>query len=119
MFFTRLNFIAWFKFVSMALKEVCIRLGIKSALQKQLEAFRRVNQAMVLYLNELERIDIDAYKKEVEKYTKYYDTIGMVSSEEELNAILVNTFEELGIKKPWEGDFDEFMSDKSNYLLFE
>ena len=101
-FFTRLNFIAWFKFVSMALKEVCIRLGIKSALQKQLEAFRRVNQAMVLYLNELERIDIDAYKKEVEKYTKYYDTIGMVSSEEELNAILVNTFEELGIKKPWE-----------------
>lgn len=118
-FFTRLNFIAWFKFVSMALKEVCIRLGIKSALQKQLEAFRRVNQAMVLYLNELERIDIDAYKKEVEKYTKYYDTIGMVSSEEELNAILVNTFEELGIKKPWEGDFDEFMSDKSNYLVFE
>lgn len=70
-------------------------------------------------LNELERIDIDAYKKEVEKYTKYYDTIGMVSSEEELNAILVNTFEELGIKKPWEGDFDEFMSDKSNYLVFE
>ena len=43
----------------------------------------------------------------------------MVSSEEELNAILVNTFEELGIKKPWEGDFDEFMSDKSNYLVFE
>ena len=74
---------------------------------------------LCFYLNELERIDIDAYKKEVEKYTKYYDTIGMVSSEEELNAILVNTFEELGIKKPWEGDFDEFMSDKSNYLVFE
>lgn len=118
-FLTRLNLIAWFKFVSMALKEVCIRLGIKSALQKQLEAFKRVNQAIVLYLNELERIDIDAYKKEVEKYTEYCNSIGSVTSEEELNEVLINTFEQLGIEKPWEGDFDEFMSDRSNQLVFE
>lgn len=48
--FTRLNLIAWFRFVSLVLKEICIRLGIKEVLQKELEAFKRVNDAILLYL---------------------------------------------------------------------
>lgn len=107
--FIRMNLIAWFRFISLVLKEVCIRLGIKDAMQKQLEAFRRVNQAIVLYLNELERIDMEAYKKEAEQYSIYCRLMQNTSSEAELNKILLFSYQELEIHKPWKGDFDEFM----------
>lgn len=36
-FFLRLNIIAWYRLIILVLKEVCIRVGISSPLQKQLE----------------------------------------------------------------------------------
>lgn len=49
-FFMRLNIIAWFRFVTLVLKEVCIRLGLTDALQKNIEAFKRINEALLLYI---------------------------------------------------------------------
>ena len=117
--FTRLNLIAWFRFVSLVLKEICIRLGIKEALQKELEAFKRVNDAILLYLAELEKTDVEAYKREVESYTEYCSLIDKTSNEETLNMALILSFKQLGIEKAWDGDFDEFMNHRSNHLVFE
>lgn len=39
-FFMKLNLIAWFRFVTLVLKEVCIRTGISNALQINIEAYR-------------------------------------------------------------------------------
>ena len=69
-FFMRLNIIAWFRFVTLVLKEVCIRLGLTDALQKNIEAFKRINEALLLYLHELESIDIEAFKRETEEYNE-------------------------------------------------
>lgn len=69
-FFMRLNIIAWFRFVTLVLKEVCIRLGLADALQKNIEAFKRINEALLIYLHELESIDIEAFKKETEEYNE-------------------------------------------------
>lgn len=43
-FFMRLNLIAWFRFVTLVIKEVCIRLGIASPLQAYIEAYKRINE---------------------------------------------------------------------------
>lgn len=67
-FFMRLNLVAWFRFTMLVIKEVCIRVGIKDALQEQIEAFKRVNQALEQYLYELEQIDIELFEKETQKY---------------------------------------------------
>lgn len=118
-FFMRLNIIAWFRFVTLVLKEVCIRLGLADALQKNIEAFKRINEALLIYLHELESIDIEAFKKETEEYNEIMKVFITAKTDQELNQILLDTFDRLGIQKPWKGDFDEFMSNKNNTLTFD
>ena len=118
-FFMRLNIIAWFRFVTLVLKEVCIRLGLTDALQKNIEAFKRINEALLLYLHELESIDIEAFKRETEEYNEMMQVFTTAKTDKELNQILLDTFDRLGIQKPWKGDFDEFMSSRNNTLIFD
>ena len=118
-FFMRLNIIAWFRFVTLVLKEVCIRLGLTDALQKNIEAFKRINEALLLYLHELESIDIEAFKRETEEYNEMMQVFTTANTDKELNQILLDTFDRLGIQKPWKGDFEAFMSNKNNTLIFD
>ena len=118
-FFMRLNLIAWFRFVTLVLKEVCIRVGFSNALQRQIEAFKRINEALLVYLHELEAIDIATYKEETEQYNQIMEKFTTAKTDTELNVMLVDTFDRLGWKKPWEGDFDKHMSNKNATLVFE
>ena len=118
-FFMRLNLIAWFRFVTLVLKEVCIRLGIAASLQAYLEAYKRINEALLAYLKELEKIDIEAFKKETEEYNKVIALFDQATNNEELNKMLLETFDRMGYNKPWQGDFDEHMSNKNETLVFE
>jgi len=118
-FFMQLNLIAWFRFVSLVLKEICIRIGIVNPLDAYLESYRVINEALLVYLDELKKIDIELYRKETEKYNQTIAIFRNARSSEELNLMLIGTYESLGIKKPWQGDFDEFMSDENNRLTFE
>lgn len=118
-FFMRLNLIAWFRFVTLVLKEVCIKVGLTNVLQQQIEAFKRINEALIVYLNELKAIDIDAFKKETEQYNQVIEVFTAAKTEKELNAMLLDIFDRLGWQKPWEGDFDEHMSNKNAVLVFK
>lgn len=118
-FFMRLNLIAWFRFVTLVLKEVCIRIGLVSGLQMQIEAYKRINEALQEYLRELEKIDMEAFQKETQEYNKLAAMFASADSEKELNAMLLETFEKFGISKSWEGDFNEHMSNKNGTLVFE
>ena len=118
-FFMRLNLIAWCRFVTLVLKEVFIRIGIPKTMHSFVESFKRVNEALSEYLDELKKLDIAAYKLETEKYNRFMETFSEADTPEELNAVLLNMLDELGIKKPWTGDFDEFMSEPDSVLVFE
>lgn len=118
-FFMRLNLIAWFRLVTLVLKEVCIRVGITDALQKNIEAYKRINEALILYLQELENLDIDLFKKETEAYNHVVEIFMTAKTDEQLNAMLHQAFLKNGINKPWEGDFNEHMSNKKGTLVFE
>jgi hypothetical protein len=118
-FFMRLNLVAWFRFITLVLKEVCIRVGISNALQMNIEAYKRINEALLSYLRELEKLDIELFKKETEAYINVVDVFSTAKSIEELNVMLLDTFESMGINKPWEGGFDEHMSNKNATLVFK
>ena len=119
LFFMRLNLIAWFRFITLVLKEMCIRLGINDSLLINIESYKKINEVLLIYLSDIEKIDIDLFKKETQEYNKLVKTYLNAKSDEELNILLLDTFEKLGIKKAWEGDFDEHMSNKEGTLVFE
>lgn len=119
LFFMRMNLCAWFRFATLVLKEVCIRVGLSGSIQRQIDAYKRITEALCIYLEELQRIDLELYEKETRDYMKVVRTFENVTSEKELNMVLLNSYEELGIKKPWEGEFDEYMSNKNRKLVFK
>ncbi len=118
-FFLRLNIVAWFRLVSLVFREVCIRLGISFPLQKQLDAYIRINEALSIYLSQLEQIDIERFKEETERYNKMVALLEGAESEEALNNVLRNEYKALGFELPYSGDFDEFMNDSSSVLEFK
>lgn len=118
-FFLRLNIVAWYRLVSLVFREVCIRLGISFPLQKQLDAYIRINEALTLYLSQLEQIDIDSFKQETEQYNKMLVMMEYINSNEEMNLLLKSEYKALGIQLPYSGDFDDFMKDKSLVLEFK
>ncbi len=115
-FVCRINLIAWGKLAMMALKELVIRYNY--ALDDIAKPFIMVRQAIEAYLSELEKIDIKAYKKETETYNALCELLEGVNNENELNALLKTSMRKMGFELPWEGDFDEFMGNKDNHLVF-
>lgn len=118
-FFLRLNIIAWFRLVLLVFREVCIRLGISFPLQKQIDAYIRINEALVEYLEQLKQIDIDKFYEETEKYNKLIAMMEKTSTEEELTDLLKSEYVSLGLKLPYKGSFDDFMKDDSLKLEFK
>ena len=117
-FFSRVNYFAWLRLAHLALREVCIRCGISFPLQKQLDAFISINEELERYLSELEKIDMEAFRRETEQYNELLKVLEAVNSEEEINVLLKNKYRELGFELPYEGDFDDFMEDRTAVLSY-
>lgn len=118
-FFLRFNLIAWYRFLMLVLREVCIRLGIAYPLQKELDAYIRLNAELTSYLSKLKQYDIAQYEKELASYEqmlRQFETTGTV---EEMDAALYHEYSRLGLEIPWEGDFDSFMKDQNSQLIIE
>ena len=60
----------------------------------------------------------DALKNEIEKYRRLSKKISESTPEEELDKILTKAEDDGVIDRPWEGDFNEFMSNPDNTLHF-
>lgn len=119
MFFMRLNLVAWFRFATLVLKEVFLRVGIADALQMNIQAFQRINEALLFYLHQLEQIDMELFKKETEQYKQIIQVFSAVKRDEDLAEQLLCMYDYLGIEKPWKGEFDAHMANKNGTLVFE
>lgn len=64
-------------------------------------------------------LDIGKFKKETAQYEKIARTIDAAENEKEVEQILLKAYKLFDIRIPWTGDFDDFMSDRSNRLVFE
>lgn len=118
-FFLRLNIIAWLRLTLLVFREVCIRVGISFPLQKQLDAYIRINEALSSYLTQLEKIDIDLFKKETEQYNALLSMMENTNDEDELNSLLLNEYKKLDIDLPYAGTFEGFMNDSFSCLEFK
>ena len=73
------------------------------------------------YAAELEKIDLDAFRKETAIYNRIADQIASIQSEEDLNQALKKAYEMCGLSLPWAGysSFDAAMRDPHMRLVFE
>lgn len=80
-----------------------------------------IKQAKYLdkYAAELMSIDINKFREETDLYYSFALEIENVKSEDELNIKLKNILNNIEVNMPWNGEFDDFMSDKNNRLVFE
>ena len=118
-FFMRLNLVAWYRLLTLVLKEVLRRIGMAGDIDDTIEAFQRINMALKEYFAELEKIDLERFKTETAQFDSLEVVLSADMSEQSINSAILETFEKLGINLPWEGDFDDFMSNKNNRLVFE
>ena len=80
--------------------------------------FKEIADAMEAYAAELAKLDIDKFERETELYSDVSKKILSARTEKQLNKLLFAIYEQLNIQLPWTGDFDEFMSDKNNHLIY-
>lgn len=62
--------------------------------------------------------DITSFQESVD-LIKSKSSLLLYASDDEVHEILMDTMDQLNIPLPWEGDFDSFMSDSSNHLVFD
>ena len=118
-FITRLNLVAWCRFGTLVMREICIRIGISADMERYLEAFRQINEGLRVYLIELEKIDMDLFEEETKAYHNLQNKLQKTDSIESLNKVLLDVYTQLQLQLPWEGEFEEFMSNKNARLVFK
>lgn len=70
------------------------------------------------YAAHIADIDLDAFRKETDFYRNVADEIIYADDDDEIHAVLTQAYVELSIPMPWTGDFDTFMGNRNNKLIF-
>ena len=110
-FMLRINFVGWCKFVALVFNEIMIRTGVALPLEIQLEYYRKINEALATYYDELAKIDVRQYKIIVSDFSMFVDELWRIKDESQINGYLHNIHEKFGIPLPYQGDFDVVMQD--------
>lgn len=120
LFFLRMNLVAWARFVMIVVTEICIRLGVQASMDTEIEAYRYANLLLQDYLAELEKIDIDSYKKEVEFYSNFEGMLSSTEIDDDYLQKFLDYYNESSLPKPYgDEEFDDFMSDSSKHLVYK
>lgn len=117
-FFTQLNIIAWFRLIQLIMRELGIRFGLSGVLERELDAMRRINIALAGYIKEAKQYDINTSLNNVNSFSVLTKKVDRATYEKELCSILVTFCNEKGYELPWRGNFDDFMNDRANRLIF-
>ena len=114
-FFMRLNLLAWLRLAMLVVKDISMRWGIDG----QVEAYKQINEALQFYLKQLKQLDKGRFEKETQKYHQLIESISQVSTEEDLTKQLLLIYNDQSWELPWQGDFDEHMSNPNGTLIFK
>ncbi len=90
------------------------------SMEKSIRFYKEEAARLEQYAAELMQIDLSVLKKELCIYSSLIQNMETAENEDELNIILQNTITELKLSIPWgNNDFNEFMSNPNNRLVFE
>ena len=119
--FLHINMVGWCRLVTLVVKEICIRAGAAADIQEHIDAYKRIDEAVAVYLAELEKIDIEAFRRETKAYNEMTAILASSDGGEELRKNLYLILEKMEIRIPWEthDSFDSFVRDKNAVLRFQ
>ena len=80
--------------------------------------FKEIADVMEALAAKIANLDIEKFKEDTEQFEEIADGIVACEDDTAINNILHDAYDKLGIRIPWEGDFDSFMTNKSNRLVF-
>ena len=78
---------------------------------------KEISAYLEKYTAELYQIDIEKFRRDSEQYEEGAMRIINARDEQELRIVLKDVYGSLEL--PWKGDFDDFMGNKDNHLVFE
>ncbi len=90
-----------------------------NAIPSEVNNYKEVADALERLAAKLENLDIAKFRADTERYQNISDKITKSESEEEINDLLLSAYKVFDIRIPWTGDFDSFMGNKNNKLVFE
>ena len=96
------------------------KLDPTTIINEQIDYYKKQAEYFERYAAELLEIDYKFLKETAEKYENIAEIIYQTKNQGELNRVLENLFEILGIEKPYKEDsFDEFMQNPDSILIFK
>lgn len=114
-FFARTNLVAWAQLAYLGIQEVAIR----ASLERDIDAVKESRAVIANYDSELKKSDIPAFMSASRFAEDIAERTGDESNQEELNEALLRIYVDSCGKLPWEGDFEEHMSNRNVSLRFE
>lgn len=94
-------------------------LNTVPSMSAELDFYRQQAIYFENYAAELMQIDLEKFKEETTVYSTLAKELETAKDETALNHMLKNAYQTLGIEIPWGDDFNVFMNDKSQTLVFE
>ena len=88
-----------------------------NALPSEVTDMKEISAYLEKYAAELYQVDIDKFKTDSEKFEDGAIKIIHSHDEQELSIVLSEIYDSFEL--PWTGDFDDFMGNKENHLVFE
>jgi hypothetical protein len=85
----------------------------------QADYFKHQAIAVERYAAELMQIDLQKFKDETAMYSALALNLNNAKDNTELNTMLKQAVKTIGIEIPWGNDFNRFMNDRSNVLVFK
>ena len=86
---------------------------------KWVSSFTENATYFVNYYEKLVRLDIESFKKDVNHFKEVSENLKNTKDDDQINKALLESFDMLQIKLPWEGNFDDFMSNSANHLRYK
>ena len=97
------------------MREVVARMNRYCNVNRSL---RDTSKAFIQMAAEIKEYDVSDFQNEVSLFDHHVDRI-LTESDDVLNAELIEVYREFGFSLPWEGDFNRFMKNPNNCLVFE
>lgn len=109
---TFLVFIDRSKFMNLLIAEL-------NKIPSEANNYAEIADAMEHLAAKLEKLDIAKFKEDTTRYRNIAIQISNCDNENSLNECLLYAYKDLNITFPWKGDFNLFMEDESNTLVFK
>ena len=97
------------------IRKVVERLNVYGSVEYEI---RETSESFIALAAEIAPYDITEFTDQIEKLDGFTRQM-LRANDDELHDILLDTFEEFDIPLPWEGDFDDFMGNPDNCLVFD